>query len=327
MFVPKRRSTRYHRMFRRTRSGDDPRELYTPIHPIFRRKNWIDISDDEYKLLDPGLRLASCFLYEPSVMPFFTGILRREFTKITNVPQAVTEKFMLNRFDPIPYTSDKGWKQQTATWKTLANMKDCISWRFNYEYPLAWAASMPTKTGGHYAGGLKGFAAVTSGTIVSIDKDFLNVLKGNIRLDHFPKSGSFDPDAAKLRTSWFMASVLCHEFCHALWFATWNFGDKSGPLKLHDEPFFQDQRVAELGAAFETHLFGIKVDPLGKNSKIATNMQPRASIAAPYGIQAVRWPGATPQQGANPEPALATPAHWGARDFYLYPLPTSSVHR
>lgn len=158
MFVPKRRSTRYHRMFRRTRSGDDPRELYTPIHPIFRRKNWIDISDDEYKLLDPGLRLASCFLYEPSVMPFFTGILRREFTKITNVPQAVTEKFMLNRFDPIPYTSDKGWKQQTATWKTLANMKDCISWRFNYEYPLAWAASMPTKTGGHYAGGLKGFA-------------------------------------------------------------------------------------------------------------------------------------------------------------------------
>lgn len=171
------------------------------------------------------------------------------------------------------------------------------------------------------------FSAVTSGTIVSINKDFLDILKGKIRLVHFPKAEKFDPDAAKLRTSWFMASTLCHEFCHALWFATWNFGDRSGQFKMHDEPFFQDQRVAELGSAFETHLFGITADPLGKNSKLATDMRPQASISAPYGLQAFRWPGATPQSGLTADPALATPAHWGADHFYYYPLPTSSVHR
>lgn len=158
MFVPKRRRTRFDRIFRRRRSRNDPRELYTPIHPVFRRQNWLDISDDDYRLLDPVLRLASCYLYEPSVMPFFTGLLRREFTKIPNVPQAVAWKFILNRFDPVPYDSVQGRQQQIKTWKTLANMKDCIKWRFNHDNPGTWASSRATKSGGHYEGGLTGFA-------------------------------------------------------------------------------------------------------------------------------------------------------------------------
>lgn len=47
--------------------------LTSPIHPIFKRDNFI-CNDHEYDLFTPSLQLASGFLNEPSLQPFLAGI-------------------------------------------------------------------------------------------------------------------------------------------------------------------------------------------------------------------------------------------------------------
>lgn len=51
-------------------------EKYNFIHPIFKPENWVQLAPEDYERISPGLRLASSFLCEPSVLGFFQAMLR-----------------------------------------------------------------------------------------------------------------------------------------------------------------------------------------------------------------------------------------------------------
>ena len=46
----------------------------TVIHPIFRKANFKDLSDVDYTLIRPSLRLASAYLNEPNTLSFWWSL-------------------------------------------------------------------------------------------------------------------------------------------------------------------------------------------------------------------------------------------------------------
>ncbi|KAF1842720.1 uncharacterized protein K460DRAFT_340083 [Cucurbitaria berberidis CBS 394.84] len=67
----------YDEMYRRGCIEDKelpPMDLQNPIHPVFRREAFTDISDDEYERIRPALTLASRLITEEEYMGFWTHI-------------------------------------------------------------------------------------------------------------------------------------------------------------------------------------------------------------------------------------------------------------
>lgn len=88
--------------------------------------------------------------------------------------------------------------------------------------------------------------------------------------------------AGKIRTYWMLAATLMHELSHALVIATWQ-----RPLQLFNngpasEPFFRNQRHAEIGLAWESFALGGRTDIPGGAAK---------HPAAPFGLSLWLHPG------------------------------------
>jgi hypothetical protein len=80
-----------------------------------------------------------------------------------------------------------------------------------------------------------------------------------------------NPDQAQvLRFNFFFAVNLAHELAHFLWMSSWstrrldiyNFGTEVLAVDAEPEPYFNDQAFKELGAAFETKVFGGRIEPI-----------------------------------------------------------------
>lgn len=113
---------------------------------------------------------------------------------------------------------------------------------------------------------------------VNFKIEFLQVLRGDIKCTDFPKAKGFDDRAAVCRTILFFANILVHELCHVV-FVNHN---PHQPGKKAMEPFWRDDRLAETGWAFSQTVFNCGFQPLGHNPK---------SVACPYGLATIRFPG------------------------------------
>lgn len=114
--------------------------------------------------------------------------------------------------------------------------------------------------------------AETSGRTVSADvcirPEFLEVFRQVIHASQFAKAENFDNAAAYCRTTNFFAHSLLHEVCHVLHGAAVPKIDHPtipGEKVMAPEPFYRDDRLAELGWAFEQAVFGGGIAPLGYN--------------------------------------------------------------
>lgn len=61
------------------------------LHPVFKQANWRGITDQDFARLRPALRLASNLLFEPTILQFFTGLMRTPLPEITNFPLATVK--------------------------------------------------------------------------------------------------------------------------------------------------------------------------------------------------------------------------------------------
>lgn len=114
----------------------------SPVHPIFKKSNFymgpgLAIEQKYYNLIRPALRMASCVFYEPSMQPYFAGILApayyEEITKFSKSVEAgraremVPEKLYMFRPRPVDPNDPTGHIQ--ATWKAMYRMQDCVRFR------------------------------------------------------------------------------------------------------------------------------------------------------------------------------------------------------
>lgn len=171
----------------------------------------------------------------------------------------------------------------------------------------------------------------TSAAHVHIRESFRSALLGRELSTSFAKAASFDARTAHCRALWFFAIVLLHELAHATHLAYWElFPDRYNPTTDGKEPFWRDDRLAELGWAFTQVVFGAVFHPFGFNPY---------SASLPYGMAQIRWPGGSNLGDARGS-ALgwahaymtrgATDVHWChkffTRRFWEVDVPARGAH-
>lgn len=110
--------------------------------------------------------------------------------------------------------------------------------------------------------------------------------------------------------------MLCHEFCHALEFA---YTDCGPGFHTMDEPFFLNDRMAEVGGAFEQQIFsGIYFATLGYVSHW---------VLHPFGTSIAAWPGCYRPRHGVVDLELGSPAAFGYGPFLLYPIKMSFLKK
>lgn len=108
------------------------------IHPVFRREAWLNITRADYARLKPVLTLASRFLDEPAMLPFFHGVLDRasmetlrdakakRTTKLA--PRELMRVFGKKKIGALPAAASSSG-QQVAVWLMIRKLKDCVRFR------------------------------------------------------------------------------------------------------------------------------------------------------------------------------------------------------
>lgn len=106
----------------------------------------------------------------------------------------------------------------------------------------------------------------THATCIYTNKGFLDVLRNDVTVQQFPKASTFSIPAGFTRTMVFFAHTLLHELCHSVWKSSAALTPDRNTAPPHtSEPFYRDQRIAELGWAFQQAVFHGAVRPNGYN--------------------------------------------------------------
>lgn len=94
------------------------------IHPIYRFNNW-KIRATAYNLLIPSLRLASMLLEDPSILPFFNGLLQKPLGRLGDAEAEKLYDQELYVFDWFTGNEDP-YADQLNAWKKMANLSTRI---------------------------------------------------------------------------------------------------------------------------------------------------------------------------------------------------------
>lgn len=108
---------------------------------------------------------------------------------------------------------------------------------------------------------------------------------------------------------------MFHEFIHAL-YVVWNdhWSDSIPPRYIApDEPYYRDQRQAELGFAFENKVVSGKTEPMMMKNECCA-----------YGLCVTRWPDMQ-RHSTDGSYELMSAAKWGQRWVTSYAIPMAWV--
>lgn len=214
------------------------------IHPIFSHWDWGDrpIADEEYELLKPALRLATCFLENDSILPLLTAIVGTgQHTEIIDDRERVTLRLgRLRRINLIPLGAWTGHAaSHAATRRTLLGLGEDILWRIGTSDETPWGQTQ--KQSDHVC--------------IGISVDYINVIAGHVDVRGFPKASDVDPEAALLRTYFQLAGTLMHEISHAAYLLRSRFKSSLEPVLENDvvEPFLGNDRVSSLAMRIKSN--------------------------------------------------------------------------
>lgn len=123
-------------------------------------------------------------------------------------------------------------------------------------------------------------------------------------------------NSAKVRTILFLAVTLVHEMCHAMY--TCNYPvDPNGTAPRLTEPFYGNQRLAELGNAWESHVFRGSIEPLGAGTE----------PSLPFGLVCDSWPGLGRHGVQHYHPEPNSPAKYAVEGASHFAIPNRYVQR
>ncbi|KAF2418729.1 hypothetical protein EJ08DRAFT_50491 [Tothia fuscella] len=263
--------------------------LTNAIHPIFREENFHGCPPHIYEVLKPGLQLATLLITHKATSPFWHTALYgiRESTLLPNVCRLRKD---------VPFTVEVANRYNSR----LNKLVDSLHFHFSL-WPTAkdqgnylYGSMHPIKD--YALGWLPKLGEPCRYSRICLHTDFYTTAK-RLSLLRNP-----DP-AMVMRFNLFFAVNLSHEFAHFLEMSShkfslvdtvmdFNAGDTAA--KCSKEPFFNDQAFNEIGAAFETKIFGGRVHPIS------------CRIDCAYGLTTFD------------EPDLLNPLH--VRTYYTIPM-------
>ena len=246
----------------------------TIIHPIFRKANLKDISDADYTLIGPSLRLSNVYLSHPTTLSFWWSLA---FTERSHVPRMqrnwrtrewedVTERNNLERWTKISTSQHVGRGQLEEINRLFLNMAGCICWEFGERAGETYGSTVAVPERWHETQGL-------ANNFISI------ALSPNFQTEFRNLAASTTPEAQNsyLRQVFLLANTLLHELSHGVILARCDRLESA-----HDqpaEPFVGNDREAEVGYAWEMAMYG--------GPPLAIDYRADCGL----GLKACRWPG------------------------------------
>ena len=248
------------------------------IHPVFRQDRWKLADATDYQYLLPAVKLASCLLDEPCVLPFFAG-LKRSRRELHNPEAERLFKQKLYHFTPYAdQNSDDYAAVRIETWRWLAELAEYVTWEFD-SYDNIYARTLRSHVVSEKSGGLQKYASR-----IIVNDMYLEAVKGVQQQPVAPHSERMDRQSMLLRTHFHLAICLIHELTHAVHNAiiprTYDELNKQIPRAA--ETFFQNDRYTETGWALTQFVLGGIPAPNG----------PPLDLRFHYGTHMIDFPGA-----------------------------------
>lgn len=246
----------------------------TTIHPIYRKSNFRDLSDADYTLIGPSLRLASAYLNEPNTLGFWWSLAFAERLRIprmqrnweTRELEDATERNNLERWTRISISQHVGIPQFEELNRLFISMVGCVCWEFSERGGPTYGSTVVVPERRPQTQGLaRNFSSI------ALSPNFLTEIR-TVTVRTTPEEQN-----SHLRQVFLLASTLLHELSHAVLLAT------SDPIEdAHDqpaEPFVENDREAEVGYAWEMAMYGGPPYAIGYRADCS------------LGLKACRWPG------------------------------------
>lgn len=260
-------------------------DLNNPIHPLFSGLQ-------QYGYLEPALRLASKFLDEPCLLPYWNALIFGTYHYLPSTSQKFNAPcFSFQRPGPL------GQPQLQLTQRAMLHAARTTHYEFEEGSSTeAWALCLRSATPA-----LQPFPG--TGSIIRLSKAFLTVLD--------PATNLTIPQ--RLRTSFLLANTLAHEFAHA----ARNARIKPPRPPIEDfEPFFYDHRRAEVGHAWESVVLGGRIFPFlnAFDSRFGMCLEKWPDLEEKYMVVRPDQPGCPPIPLSR-----APPKKWST--MYTIPMP------
>lgn len=122
------------------------------VHPVFARKNWLGLGDADWAHLQTALKLATCFLYDPAIITYFTSLLN-----LTPLPDPGNKQKNKLKQDLFSFGHDRTIHDADTimAFKRMAEMRDRVTWEFTTHQPganrslpkNAWGITYPCHAG------------------------------------------------------------------------------------------------------------------------------------------------------------------------------------
>lgn len=215
--------------------------LTIPIHLVLQRERW-DCPDNLYNGIAHILRLASAMLQCPASIAFHVSLM---FVERDHLPEpSQRHGYPCYRFRHTPHGVGAIRPYFNMI---MARIAPHIRLRFykqtdpGFTHLTAFAVTRRNPSLRTYANG-----PVQTGTGSDIFVNYVyieNLSKGNMSLSQ------------QLRLQFYMALTISHEMAHAV--------NNAVSMQLY-EPFYEDQRLSELGRAWETEVFGGMAEMIGE---------------------------------------------------------------
>lgn len=238
---------------------DSPRNnLASDIHVLFRETNFHGCPQHIYEVLKPGLQLASQLLTHRATSAFWYTVLwgRRD---VFSPPHARIP-------DDVPWTKEN----ESRFHEHLKSLADSIHFHFSL-----WPT--PKHCTDHSYGSMHPIKDLRHGWLPN-PRDPCRKSRIRLHTDFYTTAKRLSllksPDLSMvLRFNLLIANVLCHELAHFLEMSSNNsprrdiYGDMGDMgeivgIDTTPEPFLNNQPFNEMGAAFETKVFGGRLEPI-----------------------------------------------------------------
>ncbi len=220
-------------------------DISNDIHPALNQTLFKNLSNADYALLSPSLRLVSRFFDEPSLLPYWGALILGERRRL---PRKLEAKYGQPMYSFHCVQGGMTVEDVRTTMEALTNLRGCVTYEFvTMKDETIWGRTDIDllKSGG----GLPGY----KGESVSV---FLNIA-------YLMALRETDISISqRLRIQYHIALIFLHELGHAVRIATTEIEkDAEGYLILPAlEPFFEDDRQAECGYACTQALINGSID-------------------------------------------------------------------
>ena len=246
-----------------------PSNLDNAIHPIYSRSQWTGCPDEDYELLTPSLRLATLLITSPNSLLFYDALINRPHRKLLHQDTARLGKncYQLRKFDfdERDYTDPQTLRDVSQDIAALSPHIRCklipnVAAESGYLAITQRDLRVVVKSDTDWA--------VGTGSTIDVGIEFVT----NLRRVHAQGSLS-----QLLRLQFSVAITFAHELVHAV--------NHAVSMETY-EPFFEDDRISELGLAWEQTIFGGRVVALG-------------DIDARNPLGLIKWPMAWPEERSD----------------------------